>query len=243
MEALRRVHRELRDLSDAELTRLGQGDARSLEVVRIDREVTARLRSRRYDETDLMTAAVDHVAPPHPLDPLYPPDAGGFEHVVLHLPQRLSAPAPGCSSPWPSTVRSPSLLGLSGDRRGRRRREQVLDRLGVAEPPIDAALPPGAPAAASRRPLGSSASSPPTRTTRCAPPCAALLLAAEEGTPLERMVIVYGPSGGYGRLLADHLTAARLPWNGVADVPLAERVAGRTLLGLLALDPVASPPS
>ena len=48
--------------------------------------------------------------------------------------------------------------------------------------------------------------------------------------------MVYTPGAVYGRLLVEHLEAARLPWNGVTDVPLAERVAGRTLLALLDAD-------
>jgi RecB family exonuclease len=64
-----------------------------------------------------------------------------------------------------------------------------------------------------------------------------VLRAAEDGTPIERIVVTFAPGAPYGRLLSDHLTAAGLPWNGVAPVPLTERVAGRAVLKAIELDP------
>jgi hypothetical protein len=55
------------------------------------------------------------------------------------------------------------------------------------------------------------------------------------GIPLHRMAILYGGRDPYARLLARHLDAARVPWNGPAARTLAETAAGTALLGLLAL--------
>ena len=66
-----------------------------------------------------------------------------------------------------------------------------------------------------------------------------VVAAAEAGIALERIAIVHAPRAPYGRLLTEHLTAARLPWNGITASSVAERVAGRTLLGLLDLDTAA----
>ena len=55
------------------------------------------------------------------------------------------------------------------------------------------------------------------------------------GTPLHRMAILYGGVDPYARLVARHLDAARVPWNGPAARTLAETAAGTALLGLLAM--------
>src|SRR5262245_14704807 len=83
VEALRRVHRELRDLDDLERRRLAEGDARGAAVVAIDERVTERLRPRWHDETDLMVTAAGLVQTGTP-----PVDIGP---VVVHLPQQLSS--------------------------------------------------------------------------------------------------------------------------------------------------------
>ena len=55
------------------------------------------------------------------------------------------------------------------------------------------------------------------------------------GTPLHRTAILYGGRDPYARMIARHLTAARIPWNGPAARTLAETAAGTALLGLLAM--------
>ena len=59
--------------------------------------------------------------------------------------------------------------------------------------------------------------------------------AAFDGTPLERVAILYGAPQPYGRLVHEHLAAAGVPRNGAAVRPLAASVVGRTLVDLLAL--------
>ena len=61
-----------------------------------------------------------------------------------------------------------------------------------------------------------------------------VLRVAGQGIALADMVIVH-PGGPYGRLLPELLDAAEIPWGGRATTTLADTVAGRALLGLLAL--------
>ncbi|MFN8018421.1 MAG: PD-(D/E)XK nuclease family protein [Acidimicrobiales bacterium] len=59
--------------------------------------------------------------------------------------------------------------------------------------------------------------------------------AARTGTTLDRIAILYAAREPYARLLASYLAAADVKVNGTATLPVSGRVAGRTLLGLLAL--------
>ncbi|HEY7073185.1 MAG TPA: hypothetical protein VH479_23870, partial [Acidimicrobiales bacterium] len=62
-----------------------------------------------------------------------------------------------------------------------------------------------------------------------------IVQAALDGTPLERIAVLYGAPQPYGRLVHEHLAAAGVPRNGASIRPLAASVVGRTLLDLLAL--------
>ena len=223
VEALRRVHRELRDLTEGELDALARADARAAAVVGIDRRLTAQLSPRWYDETDLMVAATAVVRAAGQAGTT----AGDIERVVVHLPQQLSAAGAELLLALAGTASVTVLAGLTGAADDPHRR--VLERLG--EPP--ATLPPDRNAA----PVEVAVAADEDDEVRLA--LRRIIRAAEEGIPLERVVVVHAPTAAYGRLLADHLDAAGLPWNGVADVALTQRLAGRTLLGLLDLDPSA----
>ncbi len=59
--------------------------------------------------------------------------------------------------------------------------------------------------------------------------------AVREGTPLDRIAILHASPQPYARLAHEQLSAAGIAHNGAAVVPLTARLAGRTLLGLLAL--------
>ena len=63
----------------------------------------------------------------------------------------------------------------------------------------------------------------------------AVVDAARAGTPLDRIAVLYASPEPYARLVHEHLAAAGITTNGAAVLPLAGRVAGRTLLDLLAL--------
>ena len=58
---------------------------------------------------------------------------------------------------------------------------------------------------------------------------------ARAGTPLDRIAILHASPEPYARLAHEQLSAADIPLNGAAVMPLTARVLGRTLLGLLSL--------
>ena len=63
----------------------------------------------------------------------------------------------------------------------------------------------------------------------------AVVDAARAGTPLDRIAILHASPEPYARLAHEQLTAAGIPLNGAAVMPLTARVAGRTLLQLFEL--------
>ena len=226
VEALRRVHRELRDLDDLQRHRLAQSDARAAAVVAIDERVTERLQTRWHDETDLMVTAAALVR-------------GGDAAVdvgplVVHLPQQISSSAArllqAVAAHAPVTV----IAGVTG--RADAPVERLLGRLDLAAVTPTRRRPrrPGLPPEPSVELTVAADEDDEVRTA-----LRRVVEAAEAGVALERIAIVHAPRAPYGRLLSEHLTAARLPWNGITASSVAERVAGRTLLGLLDLDAAA----
>ena len=227
VEALRRVHRELRDLDDLQRHRLAQSDARAAAVVAIDERVTQRLEGRWHDETDLMVTAAALV---HSGDAAV--DVGP---LVVHLPQQISSSAArllrAVAAQAPVTV----IAGLTG--RAGASTQRLLERLDLAAAPPAAPPSPPPPGRADEPEVELVVAADEDDEVRTA--LRRVVEAAEAGIALERIAIVHAPRAPYGRLLTEHLTAARLPWNGITSSSVAERVAGRTLLGLLELDAAA----
>ena len=230
VEALRRVHRELRDLDDLQRHRLAQSDARAAAVVAIDERVTQRLEARWHDETDLMLTAAALARSGDAAAELGP--------LVVHLPQEVSSSAArllqAVAAHAPVTV----IVGVTGraDARG-----TAVAR--AARPRRGATLTAGSrrhdDGADDRRALGRARGR--SRRGRRGPhgpaPCRRGGRGRDRvGADRHRPRL---PRAPYGRLLTEHLTAARLPWNGITASSVAERVAGRTLLGLLDLDTAA----
>ncbi len=228
VEALRRVHRELRDLDDLQRHRLAQSDARAAAVVAIDDRVTERLQTRWHDETDLMVTAAALVRGRSAAVDVGP--------LVVHLPQQLSSSAArllhALAEHAPVTV----IAGVTG--RADAPVERLLGQLDLAgvAPPTSPPSPtsPGLMTEPSVELMVAADEDDEVRTA-----LRRVVEAAEAGIALERIAIVHAPRAPYGRLLTEHLTAARLPWNGITASSVAERVAGRTLLGLLDLDATA----
>ena len=233
VEALRRVHRELRDLDDLQRHRLAQSDARAAAVVAIDERVTERLETRWHDETDLMVTAAALVRGG---------DAGiDVGPLVVHLPQQVSSSAARLLRALAASAPVTVIAGVTG--RADAPVERLLGCLDLADVPPS---PPTTPAPTVRTPAGPASSEPSVEFTVAADEddevrtaLRRVIEAAEAGLALERIAIVHAPRAPYGRLLTEHLTAARLPWNGITASSVAERVAGRTLLGLLDLDATA----
>ena len=227
VEALRRVHRELRDLDDLQRHRLAQSDARAAAVVAIDERVTERLATRWHDETDLMVTAAALVRNGDTAVYVGP--------LVVHLPQQISSSAAWLLQALAEHASVTVLAGVTG--RADAPVERLLALLDLAAVPPS---PPAAPAPPGPVPEPSvelTVAADEDDEVRTA--LRRVVEAAEAGIALERIAVVHAPRAPYGRLLTEHLTAARLPWNGITASSVAERVAGRTLLGLLDLDATA----
>lgn len=225
--ALVAAYRELRDLDDAALRVLAATGPRAAEVVRVHRATRSLLAEGWYDEEDLMDAAVGAVEAGR-----LPAEVGA---VIVHLPQRLSrhgaallravglatelcvlAGASGVAKADADVVRSVQLLGG----------EHGHD-LGAppADPPLDGIVAPER----TRLITASDADDEVRAAVRV------VVDAVRAGTSLDRIAVLYAAPEPYGRLLQHHLEAAEVRTNGTATLPLAGRLAGRTLLGLLAL--------
>jgi RecB family exonuclease len=219
--ALVAAYRELRDLDPTALDALAATSQRAGEVVRIHRATRARLEDAWYDEEDLMAAAAATLQAGHP-----PPDLGA---VIVHLPQRLSHHAANLLRTLGSATELVVLAGTTGVPKADVEVVRSVARLGVdlGPPPTGTPLPVSP--TTTRIVTASDADDEVRAAVRT------VVDAVRAGTPLDRIAVLYAAPEPYRRLLAHHLDAAGVTTNGTATVPLSGRVAGRTLLGLLAL--------
>jgi len=219
--ALVATYRELRDVSPAALDALAGTSARAAEVVRLHRAVRARLEAHWSDEQDLMAAAAAQAGTMA---------ARELGAIVVHLPQRLSLHAATLLRALGAHVPVTVVAGASGLAAADAEVARSLERLG-----LDPAAPAGAGDAA---PVGVDrtlvvTASDADEEVRAA--VRAVVRAVRGGTRLDRIAVVHATAEPYARLAHDQLQAAGLATNGAAVVPVAARVAGRTLLELLAL--------
>jgi len=239
--ALVSAYRELRDLSAEALAQVSSQSARAADVVRLHHAARMQLEHAFYDEEDLVDAARETLS----TDGSAGRDLGT---VVVYLPQRLSLHGaallaavgehaevrvlagttgdPGADAVVRSAVKrlqpAPALQapGTSPAGRGRER--------ATSEPPrIDAM------AVVSPERMRIVTASDSDDEVRIA--VRAVVDAVRQGTPLERIAILYGAHEPYARLVHEQLAAAGIPHNGTSVVALSSRLAARTLLGLLAL--------
>lgn len=219
-EALVRAYRELSELAPEHLDALARTSPRAADVVRIRRATRARL-AAWYEEADLMAAAVEAVRQREPvLD-----DLGT---VLVHLPQALSRPAADLLRALAEATAVEVIAGRTGSPQADADVDESLRRLG---------LDPGATAIPRATPAGSTVVVSVSDAEEEARSAVALVLdAARDRVPLERVAILYPDERPYGRLVAEALDAAGVPWNGRGVRPLTDRLLGRWLLDLLALD-------
>lgn len=221
--ALIGVYKELRDCSSAALERLAASGERARDVVRLHRAARARIAGTHYDEEDLAAAAVEVLA------------AGGagamlVQPTIVYLPGSLSRHEAALLSTLGEAAPLVVLAGTTGAASADAATLRSVRRL----------CPEGA-APGTESPLSMVSVE---RTRLCATSDAdeearaalrAVVDAAREGTPLERIAILYPAPGPYARILEEGLTATGIPHNGAAAAPLASSLAARTFLGLLAL--------
>jgi hypothetical protein len=213
--ALRDTHRQLRSAGPEALGRLAATE-RGGEVARVSRAVTARLRATWYDEADLLATAADVLSTEVP---------EGLRRVVVHLPARLEE----------MRRRLVGRLGEVGDVRvvltpGEPGVGELLERSGLDAPPREVAVPTPA------RIVSTTDADDEVRVAVDTLVAAARGSADRAPVRFERMAVLWPTRRPYARLVEHHLTAHGIPWNGQSGTELAERIAPRLLLDLLAVD-------
>lgn len=219
--ALVATYRELRDVSSPALDALAGTSPRAAEVVRLHRAVRARLQGDWSDEEDLLAAAATQAGTTA---------AAELGAIVVHLPQRLSRHAATLLRALAEHVPVTVVAGTTGLPAADAEVARSLDRLGLdPTPPTGIAVP--APVAVDRTVVVTASDA--DEEVRSA--VRAVVRAVQEGTRLDRIAVLHATPEPYARLAHEQLQAAGVATNGAAVVPLAARVAGRTLLELLAL--------
>lgn len=213
------AHRELSDCSESSLLTLARSGRRAADVVATHRAVRARLAGDWYDEVDLMTEATAAVrAGASVLD-----DVGT---VVVHLPQLLSPSAAGLVTALAERAPVHVVAGLTGVAAADVDVTRTLQRLGA--PAVEAAV---APAQVVDRVVSVSDADEEVRTAVQH----VLDAMRDDGTPAERIAVVYPSPEPYAAILSEHLAAAGLAWNGHADRATRQRLAPRWVLDVLEL--------
>jgi ATP-dependent helicase/nuclease subunit B len=214
---------ELSDVSEEGLFALAGAGRRARDVVGLYRRARDRLAGAWYHESDLTAAAIAALgtAEGRAL-------AAELGRVVVYLPQdllqRQAALLAALAEACPTTL----IAGLTGKADADEGVRRSLARLG-APPPADPPPGPGVGPGRTRILSASDADDEVRAAVR------QVVQAALDGTPLERIAVLYGTPQPYGRLVHEHLAAAGVPRNGASIRPLAASVVGRTLLDLLAL--------
>jgi len=224
--ALVAAYRELRDVSPGAADAISARSARAADVVRLQREARARLEHAWYDEEDLMDAAVAVLGTDEPA-------LEDLGQVIVYLPERLTRHGAHLLRTVANGCELVALAGSSGDGKADADVALAVGRL-RGEGDVEVQFPVFEPLAIvdaqrTRIVTVSDADEEVREAVR------AVVDAARAGTPLDRIAILYANPEPYARLAYEQLSAAGIALNGTSAVPLTARVAGRTLLGLLAL--------
>ncbi|MET0726925.1 MAG: PD-(D/E)XK nuclease family protein [Acidimicrobiales bacterium] len=219
--ALVSTYRELRDASATALDALAGASARAREVVRLHRAVRARLEPHWYDEEDLLATATGLAGSPNATD---------LGALIVHLPQRLSLHSARLLAALGQHLPATVVAGLTGDGAADEEVRASVARLG-AEVSGAASVSVPAPVDAERTTILTASDG--DDEVRAA--VRAVVDAVRTGTRLDRIAVLHASPEPYARLVHEQLHAAGIATNGAAVVPLSARMAGRTLLELLAL--------
>lgn len=223
--ALVGAYRELRDLSAAALDALAGQSPRAEDVVRLVRAARHRLEGAFYDEEDLLDAAADAVRADAPA-------TAALGTVLVYLPQRLSRHAAGLLKAVADGRAVTVIAGVTGVA------SADAEVIGSVRLLTDGAEPAPREGIAPREIVHPETTRIVTASDADEEVRAALrtvLASARDGTPLDRIALLFASPEPYARLAYEQLQAAGVPMNGTAIMPLTARIAGRTLLGLLTL--------
>ena len=218
VRALVEAHQELRDIDENALSAVNDSDERvGADVARLHRHVVELLAQDWYDTADLRRAAVNVLR-------AGPGRRAELGHVVVFLPQDMSLGGAALLRELAASGSQQVIAGATGDPRADRGVMQAVHRLhaGGGEPPQVR------PSVATRILHASDADD----EVRCV---VRLLVERLQQMPGHRVAILYGAAEPYARLLAEHLHAAGIVWNGRSVRPTIERSLPRALLDLFAL--------
>jgi ATP-dependent helicase/nuclease subunit B len=223
--ALVGAYRELRDLSPEALRALSAESPRARDVVRLHDETRRRLEAAWYDEADLLDAAVESLR-------AGTASVDGLGTVAVYLPERTTRH--GAALLRAIADRHPLVVvaATCGDPRADGDTIRSVGRLDGT---------PAAPPEGGQRPFDVVAENR-TRVVTVSDAdeevragLRAIIDEVGRGTPLDRIALLFSGPEPYARLAYEQLTAAGIPVNGTATMPLTARLAARTLLGLLSL--------
>ena len=209
------------DLPDDARRILGTGTATARAALHAIAEYE-RLRgvARKYDEVDLLEAAVAELEPGGPAGV-----AGNLGTLLVHLPARLEGPdARLIRALAGHTEVVVALPDLDGDASA-----ELAARLGVDLPA--SAIPVATPPAAATALIAAD----PIDEVHAAVRGVLAAMEGERAGPLHRTAIVYADEDTYGTALRDTLRAAGITPVALGGRPLADSVAARGLLGLIRL--------
>lgn len=233
--ALVSAYRELRDVSDGTLQQLAAQSQRAADIVRLHRAARRQLVQRFYDEEDLIGSAIDVVrGNGRSGDVLEGP-------FICHLPERLSQHGAALLRAVAATRPVHVIAGTTGDQAADAEVQESVRRLEVRESLAEREDSTDFGSAIGHDPLSmvsidrtkvvtTSDADDEIRTA-----IREVICAVRSGIPLERIAVLYATPQPYALTVHEQLTAAAIPHNGAAVIPLTARLAGRTLLGLLGL--------
>ncbi len=222
--ALVEAYRELRDLSAEALDAVAAQSRRARDVVRLHREAHRALAPSWYDEEDLLDAAADVVR-------IGSGAVAGLGRVVVYLPERLTRHGAGLLRTLAERTELVVVAGTCGDGAADAESVRSVGRLAGRETePPDRENPLAMVDVDRTRVVTVSDADEEVRAG-----LRAVVAAARQGTPLDRIAVLFAGPEPYARLAYEQLTAAGLTVNGTSIMALTARVAARTLLGLLAL--------
>lgn len=152
--------------------------------------------------------------------------AGPYGHLIWHLPGSLSAPLASFLRAVLGVAPATVIVGSTGDAGADAEVDRTLRIAGIDRPP---------PAQAQDRALGDHVISVTDADEEVRAVLREIVQLVDRGTPLDRIGVFHPVPDPYVRILEQQFAAAGIPANGPSRRRLSETIAGRVLLGALAL--------
>ncbi len=220
-QALVRSYRDLRDLSDDQLSVLARQSERAADVVRICGQIRDLLKEKWYDRQDLNDLAIKAMGSDSTKDIIE-----GFGPVIIHLPQRVTRSQGRLVSALALATPVEAIIGLTGDHTAD---SAVLESVRCMGAELEASPKVVQPHA--QRIISTASADEEVRVA-----VREVINAARDGIPLSRVAVLCGGGMPVIRQLHDHLEAADIPYNGPSGRTLGDSLVGRGLLALLNLE-------